>query len=312
MSSSTAGSSPAPVGEGARARLARVSGGRHLLTIAVLTLREATRRRLVVALALLTLLAIALTGWGFSQLGRLEDRGIRLDPLELELIASQLLVLVMFMFSFIVAFSAVFLAAPAIAGDLDSGIALALLARPVRRRDLLLGRWLGLAVLVSVYAIAVTALELLVTDLATGYLPSRPLVTAGYMVAGAVTVMTFALLLSTRLSTMTAGVVALLSFAIAWVGGIVGGIGSAFNDSAVRAVGAVTSLLLPTDGLWRAANHSLEPATVIAGIQSAGPNAAAFPFFVAAGPSPAYLVWCALWLLAALGLAILSFERREV
>ena len=40
------------------------------------------------------------------------------------------LILVAFMFSFVVAMTAAFLAAPAIAGDLESGVALAMLARP--------------------------------------------------------------------------------------------------------------------------------------------------------------------------------------
>ena len=52
------------------------------------------------------------------------------------------------MFSFVLAMTAAFLGAPAIGGDLESGVALALLARPLRRVDLLVGRWLGLAVVV--------------------------------------------------------------------------------------------------------------------------------------------------------------------
>ena len=64
------------------------------------------------------------------------------------------------MFSFVLAMTAAFLGAPAVGADIESGVALALLARPLRRSDLLLGRWLGLAVAVVGYTIASGALAI--------------------------------------------------------------------------------------------------------------------------------------------------------
>ena len=61
------------------------------------------------------------------------------------------------MFSFVLAMTAAFLGAPAIAADLESGVAQAMLARPIRRADLVVGRWLGLAAVVVAYAVAVRA-----------------------------------------------------------------------------------------------------------------------------------------------------------
>ena len=52
------------------------------------------------------------------------------------------------MFSFVLAMTAAFVGAPAIGGDLESGVALAVLARPIRRAEVLVGRWLGCAVVV--------------------------------------------------------------------------------------------------------------------------------------------------------------------
>ena len=68
---------------------------------------------------------------------------------------SQILVLVAFMFSFVLAMTAAFLGAPAIAADVESGVAHAMLARPIRRADLVVGRWLGLSVVVVAYAAVV-------------------------------------------------------------------------------------------------------------------------------------------------------------
>jgi ABC-type transport system involved in multi-copper enzyme maturation permease subunit len=81
------------------------------LTIARLQLQELLRRRLFLVLLLLTVVVIALTTWGFSRIPTLDDD---MTSTEITAVASQFLILVMFMFSFVLAFSAVFAASPAI------------------------------------------------------------------------------------------------------------------------------------------------------------------------------------------------------
>ena len=74
--------------------------------------------------------------------------------LEIRIGVSQVLILIAFMFSFVLAMTAAFIGAPAIGGELESGVAQAILARPLRRSDVLLGRWLGSAVVVVGYTVA--------------------------------------------------------------------------------------------------------------------------------------------------------------
>src|SRR6058998_2779853 len=144
---------------------------RAILTFARLTIWEAARRRLLIALVLLTLAIVVVTSFGFSRLWTINQGGVPIGEVEVRLIASQLLVLVAFMFSFVLALSSVMVAAPSISGDIESGLVLSLLARPVRRFDVTLGKWLGLAVLVVCYAAGAGGLELLGVDLTTGYVP---------------------------------------------------------------------------------------------------------------------------------------------
>jgi ABC-type transport system involved in multi-copper enzyme maturation permease subunit len=282
------------------------------LVIARLMLREVLRRRLILALLALTLLAVALTAWGFSRIPTLSQRGTPIPDVQVKLIASQLLILVMFMFSNVLALSAVFVASPALSGDLESGIALAMLSRPISRSQYVVGKWLGLAALVVAYAVAAASLELVVVNAVVGYLPPRPLEFLAFLIAEGLVLLTFGLLLSTRLSGMVGGVVALILFGMAWLGGIVGGIGAAFDNEVIERVGTATKLVLPTDGLWRGAVYALEPAAVLAGALGAGPASAANPFYAAAPPPIPYLAWCAAWLGGVLALAVWSFSRREV
>src|SRR5690606_1771519 len=106
-----------------------------------LTLREASRRRVLRSLAVLTVLLLALSAWGFSRIAA-ESSGLTSGE---TLVASAIVLnLVMFGLSLISALGTAFLAGPTLAGEVESGIALAVLARPVRRHAVLLGKWLGL------------------------------------------------------------------------------------------------------------------------------------------------------------------------
>jgi ABC-type transport system involved in multi-copper enzyme maturation permease subunit len=284
-----------------------------ILTIARLTLLEASRRRLLVAVAILTAAVIVFLGWGFQHLlAALRCGGGQgCSPAESGLIAATLLILVTFMFSFVFSVAAVFVAAPAIAGDIESGIALSLLPRPIRRSDLVIGKWLGLSLLVGGYAMVTTGLQFLVVRTLAGVLPPHPVQALVYLAAQCIVLLMFALLGSTRLAPMTGGIVALVFFGVAWIGGIAEGIGIAVGNSSITNVGIASSLLLPTDGLWRGALYSLEPAVLIA-TAGAGRAASANPFLVTAPPSTAYLIWAAVWVAGMLSLTILSLSRREL
>ncbi len=281
------------------------------LVIARLVIREAGRRRLLLALLILTLIVVALTGWGFSRIPTITQRGVPLPDLQVKIVASQFLIVTMFMFSFVLAMAAVFVASPQISGEVESGTALAILSRPMGRSQYVAGKWIGLAALVAVYAGGAGAIELGVVNAVVGYIPPEPVAFIGFVIVEGLTIMTLALLLSTRLSGMVGGVIALVLFGIAWIGGIVGGIGTAFDNAAITHVGTVTKLLLPTDGLWRGAVYALEPQSFIAAGSQAGPAAAANPFF-AATPAPlSFELYVVGWVILVLGLTVYSFHARE-
>lgn len=279
-----------------------------ILVIARLTARELLRRRLVHALLLLTVLVLGLTGWGFSRIPRLHLGGQLLTPQLVHLAAAQLLLLVMFMFSFVVGLSAAFLAAPAVAGDLESGIALAVLARPISRAQFLLGRWLGLALPLVAYVAFSGSVEFLLVAVGAGYAPPNPVGAEGALAAEGLVLLSFTLLLSTRLSVMTSGVVSVVVFGAMWVAGVAGAFGQAFNNAGIAAVGDVSHLLVPSDGLWRAAIFSIQPrAFATASLSRVGS-----PFSAASGPTVAYLAFAAAWLLVVVGAGVLSLDRREI
>jgi ABC-2 type transport system permease protein len=275
-------------------------------TIAALTIKEAIRRRLLVAFIAITAVIVALSAWGFDRLSHTHD----LTSGEANLAVPQALILFMFMFSFVLALSASAIASPAISSELESGVLMTILARPVRRAEVLLGKWLGLAILLAGYAAGVCALEFAVVALASGFAAPDPVLVTVYLFGEGVLLLTLALLLSTRVPVIAAGVIGVAVFGAGWLAGVVGTLGTALNVAPLRTVGQVGRILLPTDGLWHAAIYYLQPPSLIA--QQLAGDGRQDPFFAQGPPSWAYLVWVACWFLIVLVVAVVSFERREL
>jgi ABC-type transport system involved in multi-copper enzyme maturation permease subunit len=281
-----------------------------MITIARLTIHEAARRRILWILVVLTVVSVGLTSWGTGALAGLA-RGEGTNELQIRIGVSQILILAAFMFSFVLAMTAAFLAAPAIATDLETGIALALLARPIRRREYVAGRWLGLTIVVAVYAVASGLLEIAFVGLLTGHWPPAPLVAVAFLAGQAMVLLSTALLLSTRLPAVAAGAVCVVLFGLSWMAGVFAGVARVFGADALAAASDMARWVFPSDGLWRGVVYGLEPPAIIlgaAGIEVAEAN----PFYAAAPPSFAFTLWAAAWIIAVLALAAWSLERREI
>ncbi len=280
-------------------------------TISLLTLKEASRRKLILAVGIITLVVIPLVGWGFSRVPTFPCRPPGCGPGEIRGVEAVLLILVAYMFSFVIAVASPFLAAPSIASDVESHVILGILPRPIRRSDVVIGKWLGLAILVGAYTALTCGLEFLAIRIAVGYVPPHPVLTILFILGEAISLLTLATLGSTRLSPITCGIVAVILFGITWIVGIAGQIGAAFGNTLLANIGTVASLLLPTDGLWRGAIFNLEPVSILTTVSSSRP-AAANPFTVATAPTTPYVIWSIGWIAAVLGLAVWSFSSREV
>jgi ABC-type transport system involved in multi-copper enzyme maturation permease subunit len=277
---------------------------RTVLTVAALTLREAARRRVLRSLAVMTVLLLTLSAWGFS---RLDAEFGTLTSGEARLAASTVLNLVMFGLSLIAALGTAFLAGPTIAGEIESGTALAVLARPVRRSAVLLGKWLGLVIFGSGFVVVAGFAQFLIVQVTMGYWPPEPAVGLALLAAQTAVLLTLGLLLSTVISPMASGVVAVGLFGATWIAGVVGAVGQALGNEGVARVGTVSRMLLPTDGLWRGAMHAFQHPALLQ-----VPAFDGHPFLSDAPLTITYLAWACLWAALVLGLTGIAFQRRDL
>jgi ABC-type transport system involved in multi-copper enzyme maturation permease subunit len=281
-----------------------------MLTIAKLTIGEAARRRVLWVLVVLAAVAVSLTAWGVSSLiAAARDQGV--TDLDVKFVVSQVLIFIAFMFGFVLVMTAAFFGSPAIATELENGVAQAMLARPLTRASYLLGRWLGLAVVIVAYAVVAGLAAIGVVGLVSGYLPPDPILPVAYLAGQALVLLSLTVLLSTRLPPIAGGAIAVVAYGLAWMAGVLGKIGLALGTTGLVTASDASRFLLPTDALWQGVVYGLEPSFVINAAEGEF-VARTSPFFAATGPAPAIVAWSVIWVVLVLALAVTQLRRREL
>ena len=281
-----------------------------MLTIAKLTIGEAARRRVLWVLTALAVVAVGLTAWGvYALVNAARDEGV--GERDIKFFVSQILIFIAFMFGFVLVMTAAFFGSPAIATDLESGVAQSMLARPLRRSSYLLGRWLGLGVVIVVYAVVCGTLAIAAVGLVSGYVPPDPVLPVVYLAGQALVLLSLTVLLSTRLPPIAGGAIAVVAYGLAWMAGVLGKIGLALGTTTLVTVGDAVRVLLPTDALWQGVVYGLEPSFVINQLQGEF-VAQGSPFFASSPPSVTIVAWSVVWVVLVLVLAVNQLRRREL
>jgi Cu-processing system permease protein len=294
----------------------------NLLVVAGWTVLEARRRRLLLAGVALSIAFVVLFALAFSLLYHSQERSLLggpaqgggLSPREqLLVISTVLVVLGLYGVQFLAALLALFLGVASVSPEVDSGALHAVLARPVSRLDYLLGRFLALAGMLTAYVVVMSGSLLLTARVVAGYQPGDALRAVGLMVLEVLVLLAVSLLGSSVLPTLTNGVVMLALFGLAWLGGIVGFIGSLPPGNELMSnLGTAVGLLLPADAVWRGASYHVLPPSLLLASPVVDRGSLQLPFGSTTPIAPALLAWAVAYPAACLGLAVAAFGRRDL
>jgi len=290
----------------------------YIVQIARFTLHEAISRRLILAGVLISLGFIGLyaLGFHFAYDKSLENSQSAETRLSLGIAFATLTLFGVYVVNYLASFLALFLSVAAVSGEVDTGTLHAVLARPLRRSEFVVGRWLGYSCMIAVYILAMTGLVLLVARLIAGYEVPNPLPALLLMLLEGVLLLTLSLFGSTLMPTLANGVVVFTLLGLAWMAGIIEFVGrllSSAPDStgadAMLNIGTTVSLLLPSDALWRGASYYLESPSMLAVL---GTARGGIPFFSSLPPPPALIWWSIGYVIVVLGGAVLAFRARDL
>jgi ABC-type transport system involved in multi-copper enzyme maturation permease subunit len=280
-----------------------------MLTIALDTVREVSRRKFAPAAIALTALVTVLTAWGFWSLAHLHTaNGRPLSFVEVRSTTAFLVIFGAFLFSFVLAFGGAILSAPLLSSDLESGLLLPVLARPISRVSFVGGKAAALIAVVGIYSAVAALLQLFAVRLTTGYVPPHPFAAVGALWMLATVVMALGFALSVRLPALASSLIAVTAFGLSWMVGIVSSFGIAYHNALLIRVGVISQLLIPTDAMWRIAVYQLEPVAMLGHNGGFGPLG---PFSVVSPPPIAIVCWTLAWIASVLTFAAGAFSRRD-
>jgi Cu-processing system permease protein len=275
-----------------------------VLVFAELTIRETQRRKVLWLALLLALGFLGIFGLGLHLiLQEFERIGETMD--EVEVVLGVLFSAGLYMVNFLVVVMALLLSVTAVSGEIDSHTIEALVTKPVRRWEIILGKWVGFAVIIAVYTLLLAGGIILLYRWRTGFGVSNIPAGLSLMLLQGLVVLSLTLLGGTRLSTLANGVVAFMLVGIAFIGGWVEQIGSLLQNETAVDIGIVTSLIIPTEILWRQVLALLQPRVTTSPF-------AAGPFVVLSQPSDLMIGYAVAYTAVLLLLSLISFSRRDL
>jgi len=284
--------------------------------MAVFTFKEAVRKRVVSVAALLTVAFLILYGTGLHFMVGMDARIA--DPAAADFFALMesltLFSMGIYLASFLVAGLAILAAVGSIAGEIENGTLYPLAVRPLTRRDLLLGKYFGLAAMLVTYsALFFLALAGLVYW-QTGLFPPGFSLALALFALKPLVLLSVTMLGTTKLPTLGNGVLAFGLYALSVMGGMIEQIGVMLGSTASVYIGVVTSLILPADAVYRRV-----VATVADRLQGTAPDMLVFnpahvlgPFGSHSTPSNWMLLYTAGYIVVMLIVAVRVFNRRDV
>jgi Cu-processing system permease protein len=275
----------------------------HVLTITWLTFHEAWRRRMVQVALILGLAFVLLYGGGLALALQEIHNEANNNDVALRFGFNLLTMAGFYVVHFLTVMLAIFASVDTLAGEIASHTIQTIVTKPIRRWQVLAGKWLGSALMLAVYLGLLTGGILLALALITGYVPPNPLQGALLLLLEALVLVSLALLGGTRVSTLTNGVLLFMFYGIAFIGSWVEQIGSLLQSEAAVRVGIVTSLLLPVEVMWRRIAYVMQPS-----VMRQMPS----PFMSSSAPSAAMVAYAALYAAVVLALAVRSFNRRDL
>jgi Cu-processing system permease protein len=252
--------------------------------IAAFALRESLRRRVFLVVGLLTFAFLVLYGLGtwqlFDTVGQFDEpiRGVDAHTVA----AATILGLAMFATLFLGTILAVFLTLGAVRGDAERGLLQPILVRPLRRRTVLLGRFMAAASVCAVYVIVVFLATTVITWAFSDWWPDRLVQPALQLAAGVAILAALSIGGSVVLASTANGIAVFMLFGAGLTAGLLGQIGSSLGSHTLDRVSTIVSWALPFEALYQAALSALTQDTVgftrlaidlgpFGGAQSAGP-----------------------------------------
>jgi len=274
--------------------------------IARLTFREAVRRRIVLTALILGASFLIIFSIGIhlvaGQISQVSARGYasiaQSEGINFLLLAG------LYTITFLSVAMGALISADTLAGEINSGTIQSVVTKPVRRADVVLGKWLGFAGLLAIYILLMAGGVVISVKLQANYMAPNLIRGFGLIYLESLTMMTVALMLSSRFSALATGGAVFGLYGLAFIGGWVEQFGSFIQSQTTVYIGIISSLIFPCEAIWRRAAYEMQsPLSGVLGMS---------PFSAISVPSALMIVYAIIYALVALALTFSIFSHRDL
>jgi len=191
-----------------------------------------------------------------------------------------------------------------LSGEISSGTIQAVATKPVSRRQILLGKWLGFTAMMTAYVALMVGGLVAMARWLSGVGPRNLMLGASLIWFECLLILSLTLLFGTAFSTLTNGVLVLGLHGLAFLGGWIEQIGAIVHSPRTVMLGIASSIIMPSESLWRRAAFEMQ-SPLVGSLNIS-------PFNNASVPSKAMIGYAAVYLGLAMAFAVRRFGRRDL
>jgi Cu-processing system permease protein len=278
---------------------------KSIYVISRLTFREASRRWILWVALLLGVAFLIIYALGFNEILKdIRRTTTGMTRIEQNEIYNFLLMAGLYAVNFLAIMMAVLTSVDTLSGEITSGTIHTLVSKPLRRWEIVMGKWLGFAGMLILYLLLMAGGVMAIVYLTSGYLAPNALRGLGLMVLNAFLLLSVSLMGGASLSTLANGVLVFGLYSIAFIGGWIEQFGSFLNNQTAVNIGVLASLIFPSEAIWKRAAYEMQ-SPLVAAIGFS-------PFSSSSVPSLLMVAYAAVYAALALFLAMRFFRRRDL
>ncbi len=286
-----------------------------LLLITRFTIQEAFHRWLLLALLVLNILLLAVFALMLNaaysiQLANAPNHS---DPqlflLEFDVVISILSVWAAYLLSGALT---IVLSINMTSGEIEANTFSVVVSKPLHRAEIIFGKWLGYALILTIYTAMLFFTFLGIIFWRTGYFPENALPALGMIEMSTLVLLALTTLGSTIFPTLVNGAIAIMMFIGAPLASFVQLITTSQGQTTQNIITFV-NLVIPTDALWHGASYYLVPSFVFSLVQERGLLFSLNTPFTSIQPiAPALFAWAILYCIALPIGGAIRFQKRDL
>jgi Cu-processing system permease protein len=271
--------------------------------MAGITFREAARKKILWTALLAGLGFLVVFGIGLRfQVGDLQHSQV--PPFLRYQVISAMLIIGLYTVDLLAVVMTTLTSVDTIAGEITSGTIHAIATKPLHRWEILIGKWLGFVLMTAVYVAILFGGAVAEGYYLGGVMAQHP-VRGGLLVfLECIVALSVTFMFGTWFSTLTSGVITLGLLGVAFLGGWLEQMSGFTEGSRLAMVGILTSLIMPSEALWRRAAFEME-SPLSGALQFS-------PFSDVSIPSGGMIGYACVYLIIALAIAVYHFGERDL